>query len=232
MLGGLRFGLNLGRPETRSPSSDEEFCLVKSREFVEMYGRLEREKPQHVLELGIYQGGSLVFFERLFRPERIVGIELSTTPIPALDRYIERGSVIRTYMGTSQDDGRRLDEILSHEFPHGIDLIVDDASHLYQPSRRSFEICFPYLKPGGVYVLEDWPWSLHSDTPIARRGPQLPTLVCEWAVSVASSGAIAELTVLPQATILRKSDSSGARASADRSPPKRSPRDLLPKRFR
>jgi SAM-dependent methyltransferase len=211
VLDGVRFRLDLGRPETRTPSSDEEFCLVKSRDFVETYGRLEREKPQHVLELGIYQGGSLVFFERLFRPERIVGIDISPDPIPALDRYVERGSVIRPYLGTSQDDKELLDEILSREFPQGIDLIVDDASHRYEPSRRSFEICFPYLKPGGVYVLEDWSWSLDAGTPTALQGPELLNLVCEWVVSIAGSGAIAELTVLPKLTILRKSHSAALR---------------------
>jgi predicted O-methyltransferase YrrM len=189
---------------------------------------LAREKPQHVLELGIYQGGSLVFFERLFRPERVVGIELETNPIPALDRYIERGSVIRPYLGTSQDDRERLDEILSSEFPDGIDLIVDDASHRYGPSRLSFEICFPHLKPNGLYILEDWSWSMPTSAPIPRRRirglkrrraklpdhPKLADLLAEWVVSIGSSSAIAEMTVRPKMAILRKS----ARAKSDGEP--------------
>jgi methyltransferase family protein len=215
-LDGVRFRLDWGRPETRTPSSDDGFCLVKSRDFVETYVRLAREKPEHVLELGIYQGGSLVFFERLFRPKRVVGIELSTNPIPALDRYIERGSVIRPYLGTSQDDRERLDEILSSEFPDGIDLIVDDASHRYGPSRLSFEICFPHLNEDGLYILEDWSWSLVAGAPTARlrnprimRGrPELPDLVFEWVVSIGCSSAIGEMVVLPKMAILRKSASA------------------------
>lgn len=205
-LEGVRFRLEWGRPETRTPSSEDDFCLVKTPKFVETYLGLAHEKPQHILELGIYQGGSLVFFERLFRPARIVGIELSTTPIPALDQYIGRGSVIRPYQGTSQADRDRLDEILSSEFPEGIDLIVDDASHQYGLSRQSFAICFPYLKEGGLYILEDWSWNLRTSEPTA---PALVNLVFEWVVSIGCSGAISEMVVRPNMTILRKTAPGG-----------------------
>src|SRR5699024_9360323 len=36
---------------------------------------------------------------------------------------------------------------------------VDDASHLVEPTRRSFEVLFPLLRPGGRYVIEDWSWA-------------------------------------------------------------------------
>lgn len=209
---GVRFRLDFGPPEERTPSSDEAFCLVKTRDFVETYVRLASEKPQYVLELGIYQGGAIVLFERLFRPKRVVGIDLSTKPIPALDRYIERGSVIRPYLGTSQADRQRLDEILSSEFPDGIDLIVDDASHQYGLSRMSFEICFPYLKPGGLYILEDWSWSHDvasgSEAHPWQHAPALTNLVFEWVVSIGCTSSIGEMVIRPKMALLRRSAST------------------------
>ena len=37
-----------------------------------------------------------------------------------------------------------------------LDLVIDDASHLYGPTMASFEVLFPRLRPGGLYVIEDW----------------------------------------------------------------------------
>ena len=36
--------------------------------------------------------------------------------------------------------------------------MIDDASHLYEPSLASFETLFPLLRPGGTYIIEDWKW--------------------------------------------------------------------------
>lgn len=36
-----------------------------------------------------------------------------------------------------------------------IDVFIDDASHINEKSIRTFEIMFPLLKPGGIYIWED-----------------------------------------------------------------------------
>ena len=52
----------------------------------------------------------------------------------------------------------RLAEIVDEAFgDEPLDLVVDDCSHRYKPSRASFNELFPRLRPGGVYVIEDWP---------------------------------------------------------------------------
>ena len=65
-----------------------------------------------------------------------------------------------------------------------IDLVIDDASHMYHPARTSFEAIFPYLRPGGVYVIEDWCWSHWAGAwqdPAAPiiPGPALSNLILE-----------------------------------------------------
>ena len=55
-------------------------------------------------------------------------------------------------------------EIVTREFDRAIDLVIDDASHVYEPTLASFETLFPHLRPGGLYIIEDWQWS-YSDEP-------------------------------------------------------------------
>lgn len=37
----------------------------------------------------------------------------------------------------------------------GCDVIIDDASHIAEHQRLSFEVLWPALKPGGCYIVED-----------------------------------------------------------------------------
>lgn len=53
-----------------------------------------------------------------------------------------------------------MERILEENFPErNIDLVIDDASHLYDETRASFNMIFPYMSPGGLYVIEDWAWA-------------------------------------------------------------------------
>lgn len=56
------------------------------------------------------------------------------------------------YQG-SQDDAGLLSEIIeSHGCPT---IIIDDASHMSSLTNESFKILWPYLLPGGWYIVED-----------------------------------------------------------------------------
>jgi len=67
---------------------------------------------------------------------------------------------VRAYYDVNQADKARLMEIVGEAFgDEPIDLVVDDCSHLYKATRASFSVLFPLLRPGGVYVIEDWPWA-------------------------------------------------------------------------
>jgi hypothetical protein len=71
--------------------------------------------------------------------------------------------VVRTFGEVDQTDRPRLAEIVEAEFEGAaLDLVVDDCSHLYEPTRASFNELFPRLRPGGAYVIEDWRWA-HSE---------------------------------------------------------------------
>jgi hypothetical protein len=59
-----------------------------------------------------------------------------------------------------QNDARQLRDIIGTAFGgRPLDLVVDDASHLVEPTRTTFNCLFPRLAPGGVYLIEDWAWA-------------------------------------------------------------------------
>ena len=46
------------------------------------------------------------------------------------------------------------------------DIIIDDGAHTYSHTKASFDVLFnDYLKPGGIYVIEDWGTSYFPDWP-------------------------------------------------------------------
>ncbi|MEM1111364.1 MAG: class I SAM-dependent methyltransferase [Pseudomonadota bacterium] len=162
-IDGIKFrAFKLGMTERQS--SIEEFVFQKPREMIERYARLVAdEAPRRIFELGIWRGGSPVFFHALSQAARIVSVDISEERIQALDDYRkERGleNEIRPFYGVDQSDGASLQAILDREFEGAaLDLVIDDASHFLTETRASFNTLFPALRPGGKYVIEDWSWA-------------------------------------------------------------------------
>ena len=161
-LNGYTFELvSWGSPKKKSHENN--FVLVKDQTFANSMGRiLENSYPKTILEFGIYQGASLVLLDQLYKPDIIIGID-NRVGSDALLNYIQsRDGKTRFIAGYEmfQDDetavARLLDEALAGS---PLDLVIDDCSHLYLQSKRSFELTFPRLSEGGVYIIEDWGWA-------------------------------------------------------------------------
>ena len=158
-LGGAEFGLvDLGAPRAAPPA----LTLKKPRSFLETYAEVLGEtQTRNVLELGLNHGGSAAFFAALLEPEKLVSIDLSE-PVRRFEEFRAAnplGQRIRARYRTAQDDEAALATILTEDFDGPLDLVLDDASHSYGPTRASFEILFPRIRPGGWYVIEDWQWA-------------------------------------------------------------------------
>ena len=145
------------------PRQSPRLQIEKPRVLVERYiSLLEEEQPRRIVELGIRRGGTTALINELCNPEVLTAIELTTEPVDALTRYIEdhdAGDTVRPHCGVDQGDRASLIQILDEDLQGAdLDLVIDDASHLYAESRASFEVLYPRLRPGGLYVLEDWRW--------------------------------------------------------------------------
>ncbi len=104
----------------------------------------------NLLELGIYHEGSLLLWRDYFSAGTIVGLDFNAVEV------LDPSGRIKVYKG-HQEDVEMLDRIGSETAPDGFDVIIDDASHVAGPTAISFWRLFErHLKPGGIYVIEDW----------------------------------------------------------------------------
>ena len=190
-------------------SSPHRFLLLKNRQMVDAYVELaDSLTPRNIVELGIFAGGSTALIELLMRPAKLVAFELASERIPALDEFLQRrGATDRVvpYYGISQDDVRAVLPILhDHCQSTALDLVIDDASHDLALTRESFNLLFPLLREGGVYVVEDWGWG-HFQFARERRGPSLAKLVLEFVMSLPyREDLIADVTVNRYWAVVRR----------------------------
>ena len=121
--------------------------------------------------------------------------------------------MVRTYGDVDQADRDTLAEIVEREFEgNALDLVVDDCSHRYSETRASFNELFPRLRPGGLFLIEDWPWAhahLGKEPLEGLRPDQVPLtrLVFELVLALPSvPGLIADLMIDPVAVVVRRGD--------------------------
>jgi predicted O-methyltransferase YrrM len=157
-----------------SASSGRDFVLVKTRDMVERYERLIAAlRPRNVLELGIYEGGSAAFLALRGRPTKLVALDIKSEPSTGLEQFIAGRGLqdrVRTHYSFDQADTTRLRRLVAEEFGEApIDLVIDDASHSLEPTRASFNTLFPRVRPGGVFVIEDWSKVHKLDAAFAAR---------------------------------------------------------------
>lgn len=130
--------------------SKEGYDTDKHPEYLRVYSDIFRHcrgKQKLVMEIGIASGGSLLMFRDYFYKATIVGVDVVLPTIPARDMYhIELWKV-------DQTDVIQLGSLaMSKTF----DLIIDDGCHHGTAMELSFRTLFPFVRPGGYYIIEDW----------------------------------------------------------------------------
>jgi hypothetical protein len=122
----------------------------KWKHYLSIYARhLEsfRNKPVRFLEIGVFKGGSMRLWRRYFGTEAtIFGVDIdpSCAVFDGQDAQVRIGS---------QADPEFLQKVVSEM--GGIDIVLDDGSHVSSHQRASFQCLFPKLSDGGLYICED-----------------------------------------------------------------------------
>lgn len=107
-----------------------------------------------LLEIGVFDGGSLELWRKfLGNDATIFGIDIN----PRCAKLFEPPNQVRI---GSQDDPTFLDSVV--EEMGGIQVVLDDGSHIGRHQETSFRRLFPKLPDGGLYIIEDlhtayWP---------------------------------------------------------------------------
>lgn len=114
-----------------------------------------RNNPIVLIEAGIggYHlplegGGSLRMWAEYFSNAKIVGFDIHEKQLS----FMGDATKISIFRG-AQDDAEFLDRLFTRVGQP--DIFIDDCSHDTPLTLKTFEIVFPFLKSGGIYVVED-----------------------------------------------------------------------------
>jgi len=128
------------------------------RKYDEIFGS-RRFAPSAIVELGVHRGESTKVFATVYPNAKIIGIDLYLKEIDIT------GYPNLSYVQIDQTDSNALRALVDANFPSGLDLVIDDASHIGAFSYETFNILFPMLKSGGLYIIEDWGTGYWADWP-------------------------------------------------------------------
>ena len=115
---------------------------IYDRHFAKFRGR-----EVHVLEIGIYSGGSLAMWKDYFGAEgRIYGVDIEE----ACRAYED--DVTKVFIGDQAD--REFWKRFKQQVPK-LDIVIDDGGHQANQQVTTLEELLPHLRPGGVFLCED-----------------------------------------------------------------------------
>lgn len=106
-----------------------------------------RGTPVRMLEIGCWRGGSLDMWRQYLGPQAVLfGIDIDPhcKPLDGISAQVRIGS---------QDDPLFLAEVVAEM--GGVDVVLDDGSHVMKHVRASLRTLFPMLETGGLYMIED-----------------------------------------------------------------------------
>ena len=114
--------------------------------FYERFLQPLRLKPLKILEIGVFEGASLKVWEDYFPNASIVGADIN----PAVRRFARARVKIEIV------DQSNLQNLVDLAVKHGpFDLIVEDGSHLWEHQITTLRTLFPFVRNGGLYIVED-----------------------------------------------------------------------------
>jgi hypothetical protein len=130
--------------------NNKDKVVSKWHHYIPIYDRYlskYRKKKVRILEIGVSKGGSLVMWRKYFGDEAIIfGIDIDPDcgKLKGIDATVRIGS---------QVDPEFLESVVNEM--GGIDIVIDDGGHKMSQISKSFNILFPTLNDGGLYIIED-----------------------------------------------------------------------------
>jgi SAM-dependent methyltransferase len=111
-----------------------------------------------LLEIGVLEGASLRAWADAFPSAIVFGIDINLPP----DRVVgERCRVTQADAADPLSVARALSMLGIG--PLSLDVVIDDASHKFRDQIAAFLLLWDYIRPGGIYVIED----IHPNSPHA-----------------------------------------------------------------
>jgi len=107
-----------------------------------------REAFTSILEIGVAQGQSILMWTDYFQKATIHGADISPASAGCVNYSPDR---IKFHLLDQRDRA----QLKNMEQFSPFDLIIDDGNHFWMEQILTFETLFPYLRRGGIYIVED-----------------------------------------------------------------------------
>ena len=154
-------------------------CL-DGHKFIEIYEDLfeeERDSMGRFFEIGILNGVSHLMWREYFPNAEIYGIDIKDYSKQS------KGTGIQTFVA-DQSNRNDLEECIK-VFGGDFDVILDDGGHAMDHQQVSLGYLFQYVKPGGLFIIEDIHTSLPSyypdpDFKVNESESNTTLLMLEW----------------------------------------------------
>ena len=202
----------VANPTDRFTPTADRFSVVKPPGLVRQYaGVIQDLQPKTIVELGIFSGGSTALLNELARPDKLVAADVKADRVEALDLYLAAHGdqdKVKPHYGVDQGNQAGLRQLLDAEFgTDQLDLVIDDASHATELTRASFDVLFPRVRPGGIFIIEDWAWAHLPFAAYRLDEVPLTAVVIETIMACASrSGIIDEVIIDPHWALIRRGE--------------------------
>jgi len=129
--------------------------------FTPVYERFlfdKKDTMKQMIEIGVFQGGSIKMWDIYFPTCKILGLDINS-------KYFHEhvfSDKVNLAVCNAVNEAEFTDILRKHEIQPGtVDLIIDDASHIVSHQLKTIELAWKYVKPGGLYIIED----MHTSIP-------------------------------------------------------------------
>lgn len=139
----------------------------KYHEIYEPLFEPNRDKEINFLEIGIWYGKGMEALLEYFPKSQVYGLDIFSrmTPddVPVLKDPRAHWAKIDTM-------DVKTTSVLDKEFGVKYDYILDDGAHYPRANMLTFRHCSPFLKKGGLYIIEDvWPLERMNSKQLAHQ---------------------------------------------------------------
>lgn len=120
--------------------------------YQQIFDQFVTERPVKLMEIGVANGASMWIFREYFKDYKFTGIDIEPTFHQQMEYQQEliKDSDIE-FRWQSNSENPQTYQNLDNDY----DIIIDDGCHNPWTQLKTFELAYPHLKIGGVYIIED-----------------------------------------------------------------------------
>jgi len=107
---------------------------------------LDREASFTFLEIGVFRGASALMWSAWFPKASVIGLDVKPPKL--------RNKPTNLTLVVGDATAPTTVERLKRKFV-APSIVLDDGSHLWDQQRKALQLIWPWLKSGGMYIIED-----------------------------------------------------------------------------